>query len=133
MYIPTFSLYSLHFHSILGISRSLNNLFTRAAKSAKKKWSDKGKTIGYLCCFRMNNMKKSIGTQFFFVFLVCQMATHGLTTLIGPLSSSAANHVQCLTSQLQVPHIETRFDYTNILSPFSFNIHPHPAKLGKVS
>ena len=61
------------------------------------------------------------------------MATHGLTALIGPLSPSAANHVQCLTSQLQVPHIETRFDYTNIRSPFSLNIHPHPAKLGKVS
>ena len=61
------------------------------------------------------------------------MTQSGLTALIGPLSSSPAHHVQCMTAQMHVPHIETRYDYSNVLSPYSINIHPHPPVLGKVS
>ena len=70
---------------------------------------------------------------FIFLFSVCQMTAPGLTALIGPSSESAASHVQCMVHQMHIPHIETRFDYSNILSPFSINIHPHPSVLGKVS
>ena len=126
--------YSLHFHSTRNFEVTYNLFRSRTQQKVRKNEVTRGKNNA-LGCVVKNECKKSTN-RFVFLFCffpVCQMATHGLTALIGPLSPSAANHVQCLTSQLQVPHIETRFDYTNILSPFSFNIHPHPAKLGKVS
>ena len=55
----------------------------------------------------------------------------GLTAIVGPTSASAANHVQCMASQMHVPHIETRFDYSAHTQPFSINVHPHPSVLGK--
>ena len=61
------------------------------------------------------------------------MTQPGLTALIGPMTASAANHVQCMAHSMHVPHIETRFDYSNILSPYSINIHPAPSVLGRVS
>ena len=68
-----------------------------------------------------------------FFFSVCDMAkmSPGLTAIVGPLSASAANHVQNMANQMHVPHIETRFDYAPETPPYSINIHPHPRVLGK--
>ena len=38
-------------------------------------------------------------------------ANPGLTSIVGPLSASAANHVQNMANQMHVPHIETRYDF----------------------
>jgi len=63
---------------------------------------------------------------------VCEMtANPGLTSIVGPLSASAANHVQNMANQMHVPHIETRFDYAPQTPDFSINVHPHPSVLGK--
>ena len=60
------------------------------------------------------------------------MATmSGLTSIIGPGSSSAANHVQNMAAQMHIPHLETRFDYSTQTPPYSINVHPHPSVLGK--
>ena len=56
----------------------------------------------------------------------------GLTAIVGPSSPSAASHVQGMANQMHVPHIETRFDYSDHSTPYSINVHPHPAVLGKV-
>ena len=64
---------------------------------------------------------------------VCQMSMPGLTAIVGPGSPSAASHVQGMADQMHVPHIETRFDYSDHTLPYSINVHPHPAVLGKVS
>ena len=58
-------------------------------------------------------------------------AVPGLTTIVGPQSASAANHVQNMANQMHVPHIETRFDYAPQTPAFSINVHPHPSVLGK--
>lgn len=56
----------------------------------------------------------------------------GLTAIVGPSSPSAASHVQGMANQMHLPHIETRFDYSDHSTPYSINVHPHPAVLGKV-
>ena len=60
------------------------------------------------------------------------MSMPGLTAIVGPSSPSAASHVQGMANQMHVPHIETRFDYSDHSTPYSINVHPHPAVLGKV-
>ena len=58
-------------------------------------------------------------------------AIPGLTSIVGPVSSSAANHVQNMANQMHIPHIETRYDYASESPLYSINIHPHPAVMGK--
>ena len=55
----------------------------------------------------------------------------GMVTILGPTSNSAANHIQCLSNQMHIPHLETRWDYTFEKPDYSFNVHPHPSTLGK--
>lgn len=55
----------------------------------------------------------------------------GLSGIVGPVSSSAANHVQNMASQMHIPHLETRFDYNTEMPAFSLNVHPHPSMMGR--
>lgn len=79
-------------------------------------------------------LKKTLKKILIFLVLiaVCQMATMpGLTGIVGPVSSSAANHVQNMAAQMHIPHLESRFDYNLETPPYSINVHPHPSMLGK--
>ena len=59
----------------------------------------------------ITNTQLLISTYKHFYILVCEMtANPGLTSIVGPLSHSAANHVQNMANQMNVPHIETRYD-----------------------
>ena len=62
--------------------------------------------------FKLNGKGHLISTYKHFYILVCEMtANPGLTSIVGPLSASAANHVQNMANQMHVPHIETRYDF----------------------
>lgn len=56
----------------------------------------------------------------------------GLAAVLGPLSDVTSPIVKSITKTYHVPHLDTRWDYSQDRHPFSVNIHPHPAVLGKV-
>jgi len=62
---------------------------------------------------------------------LCELIRPGVVAVFGPTTPTAANHVQSVANALHVPFLETRWDYSTERSPFSINVHPHPAKLGK--
>ena len=53
--------------------------------------------------------------------------------LFGPQSSSTSSHVQSICDTLEIPHIETRWDYRMKREDYSVNLYPHPLALGQVS
>ncbi len=74
--------------------------------------------------------------------IVCKALTSGVAALFGPRSSGTSSHVQSICDSLEVPHVETRWDYKGgpgaSATPgprtgvdYSLNLHPHPATLGK--
>ena len=62
---------------------------------------------------------------------VCELVAPGVAAIFGPVSTVTANHIQSVSEALNVPHMETRWDYNFKRSDFSINLHPHPATLGK--
>jgi len=62
---------------------------------------------------------------------ICELVQPGVVSVFGPISSGTASHIQSVTDALNVPHMETRWDYTTRRSPFSINLHPHPTMLSK--
>ena len=52
--------------------------------------------------------------------------------LFGPQSSSTSSHVQSICDTLEIPHIETRWDYRMKREDYSVNLYPHPHALGQV-
>ena len=54
------------------------------------------------------------------------MLREGIAGMFGPMSSLSAAHVQSICDSLNIPHIETRWDYKEEDSDsFSINLHPH--------
>ena len=53
--------------------------------------------------------------------------------LFGPQSSSTSSHVQSICDTLEIPHIETRWDYRMKREDYSVNLYPHPLALGQES
>ena len=52
--------------------------------------------------------------------------------IFGPTENPAmASHIQNMANVLQIPHIETRWDYNFERSDFSLNVYPHPSVIGK--
>jgi hypothetical protein len=57
---------------------------------------------------------------------VCYMLREGIAGMFGPMSSLSAAHVQSISDSLNVPHIETRWDFRDEDDDlFSINLHPH--------
>ena len=52
--------------------------------------------------------------------------------LFGPQSSVTSSHVQSICDTLEIPHIETRWDYRMKRDDYSVNLYPHPHALGQV-
>ena len=68
-----------------------------------------------------------------FFFAVCKALKAGMAGLFGPQSSSTSSHVQSICDTLEIPHIETRWDYRMKREDYSVNLYPHPLALGQVS
>ena len=60
------------------------------------------------------------------------MLRTGVASIFGPKSEKSANHVQAICDALEVPHIETRWDFKNTRDAYSLNLYPHPRSLGQV-
>lgn len=48
----------------------------------------------------------------------------GVNAIFGPSDSHLGSHVQSICKALDVPHIETRFDFDLEQRDFSINLHP---------
>ena len=68
----------------------------------------------------------------FLLFSVCKALKSGMAGLFGPQSSVTSSHVQSICDTLEIPHIETRWDYRMKRDDYSVNLYPHPFALGQV-
>jgi ionotropic glutamate receptor len=64
---------------------------------------------------------------------VCKALNSGMAGLFGPQSGVTSSHVQSICDTLEIPHIETRWDYRMKRDDYSVNLYPHPRALGQVS
>ena len=75
-----------------------------------------------------------LATKFYFhVFsLVCHLLRSGVAALFGPQSGTTSSHVQSICDAMEIPHIETRWDYRLKRDDYSVNLYPHPTAISKV-
>ena len=66
-------------------------------------------------------------------FTVCHLLRSGVAALFGPQSGTTSSHVQSICDAMEIPHIETRWDYRLKRDEYSVNLYPHPSALSKVS
>lgn len=62
---------------------------------------------------------------------VCSLLEEGVAAVFGPQSGEASAAVRSACDVLDVPHIETHWDYRARPDNHSVNLFPHPAALGK--
>ncbi|XP_035214142.1 glutamate receptor ionotropic, kainate 2-like isoform X2 [Stegodyphus dumicola] len=62
---------------------------------------------------------------------VCKLLSFGMAGIFGPQSPASAAHVQSITDALEVPHIETRWDYRHKRDHLSINLYPPPSLLNQ--
>ena len=69
-----------------------------------------------------------------FSHVVCKAfrSNKGLAAIFGPQSGTTSSHIQSICDTLEIPHIETRWDYRLIRDDYSVNLYPHPRALGQV-
>ncbi len=81
----------------------------------------------------MNAQSSMNNFFFFFCFktncsenfrLVCRQMEFGVHSIFGPSDSMLGSHIQSICKALDVPHIETRFDFDQQQRDFSINLHP---------
>ncbi|XP_045623949.1 glutamate receptor ionotropic, kainate 2 isoform X4 [Procambarus clarkii] len=62
---------------------------------------------------------------------VCKLLRSGVAAIFGPNSENTANHVQSICDAMEVPHIETRWDYKLTRDAYSLNLYPYPPSLSR--
>lgn len=62
---------------------------------------------------------------------VCQLLRTGVAGIFGPQSENTANHVQSICDAMEIPHIETRWDFKLTRDAYSVNLYPHPSTLSQ--
>ena len=67
----------------------------------------------------------------------CHLLEKGVVAIFGPLSKSASEHIRSITDSMEIPFIETRWNYrsqkvigSNSGSGYAFNLHPDITSLG---
>lgn len=63
---------------------------------------------------------------------VCQLLRSGVAAIFGPQSAHTASHVQSICDTMEIPHLETRWDYRLRRQSCLVNLYPHPTTLSKV-
>lgn len=69
---------------------------------------------------------------FFVSPLVCHLLRMGVSSIFGPQSNSISSHVQSICDTMEIPHLETRWDYRLRRENCLVNLYPHPSVLSKV-
>uniref|UniRef100_A0ABD2XRE0 Uncharacterized protein n=1 Tax=Trichogramma kaykai TaxID=54128 RepID=A0ABD2XRE0_9HYME len=64
---------------------------------------------------------------------VCHLLDIGITAIFGPQNAYTASHVQSICDTMEIPHLETRWDYKIKREGCLVNLHPHPVTLSKIS
>ncbi|KAL7026707.1 hypothetical protein ACKWTF_005134 [Chironomus riparius] len=62
---------------------------------------------------------------------VCHLMKTGVAAIFGPQSSHTASHVQSICDTMEIPHLETRWDYRLRRESCLVNLYPHPSTLSK--
>jgi hypothetical protein len=57
----------------------------------------------------------------------------GVVAIFGPESGTTSSHVQSICDAMEIPHIETRWDYLTNKDDYSINLYPSPRQISKVS
>ena len=63
---------------------------------------------------------------------VCHLLRSGVAAIFGPQSPHTASHVQSICDTMEIPHLETRWDYRLRRESCLVNLYPHPTTLSKV-
>ncbi|XP_018027547.2 glutamate receptor ionotropic, kainate 2 [Hyalella azteca] len=71
------------------------------------------------------------GDSFIAARKACSILEGGVAAIFGPSSDVSAAHVQAICDAMEVPHIETRWQYRLTRDPYSVNLYPHPATLSR--
>jgi hypothetical protein len=69
----------------------------------------------------------------FLCHTVCHLLRSGVAAIFGPQSGQTASHVQSICDTMEIPHLETRWDYRLRRESCLVNLYPHPTTLSKVS
>ncbi|XP_014362032.2 glutamate receptor ionotropic, kainate 2 isoform X3 [Papilio machaon] len=62
---------------------------------------------------------------------VCHLLRSGVAAIFGPQSAPAAAHVQSICDTMELPHLETRWEYRTRRESCLVNLYPHPAALSR--
>ncbi|XP_043469345.1 glutamate receptor ionotropic, kainate 2 isoform X3 [Leptopilina heterotoma] len=62
---------------------------------------------------------------------VCYLLRNGVAAIFGPQSSHTASHVQSICDTMEIPHLETRWDYRLRRESCLVNLYPHATTLSK--
>ncbi|XP_061378515.1 glutamate receptor ionotropic, kainate 2 [Danaus plexippus] len=62
---------------------------------------------------------------------VCHLLRSGVAAIFGPQSAPAAAHIQSICDTMELPHLETRWDYRTRRESCLVNLYPHPAALSR--
>lgn len=62
---------------------------------------------------------------------MCHLLRTGVAAIFGPQSPQTASHVQSICDTMEVPHLETRWDYRLRRESCLVNLYPHPTTLSK--
>lgn len=62
---------------------------------------------------------------------VCHLLRTGVAAIFGPQSPQTASHVQSICDTMEIPHLETRWDYRLRRESCLVNLHPHPSMLSR--
>ncbi|XP_055710635.1 glutamate receptor ionotropic, kainate 2 isoform X2 [Phlebotomus papatasi] len=62
---------------------------------------------------------------------VCHLLRTGVAAIFGPQSAHTASHIQSICDTMEIPHLETRWDYRLRRESCLVNLYPHPSMLSK--
>ncbi|XP_067141027.1 glutamate receptor ionotropic, kainate 2-like [Centruroides vittatus] len=62
---------------------------------------------------------------------VCSLLQQGIAGIFGPQSDVTSMHVQAICDALDVPHVETRWDFQSQRDDLSINLFPRPSVLSR--
>lgn len=77
-------------------------------------------------------VNRIISCFFVCVCIVCHLLRGGVAAIFGPQSAHTASHVQSICDTMEIPHLETRWDYRIRRQSCLVNLYPHPTTLSKV-
>lgn len=63
--------------------------------------------------------------------LVCGLLRSGVVAIFDPLKGAISRHVAKVCDTLEVPHIETRWDFQSLRDDLSINLYPRPSVLAR--